>query len=183
MLLSNVTLRARTAVDYSDRYRIVVEPLAPDAIQPGSIDVHLGKTVKRWEGPRLDTRVDNSRWWRPYPATEPGGGWLLAPGRFYLGVLREFIKMPPDLTGHLWNNSSGARDGVLPHLCAGLLDATWAGWATLEIVVFACETVVYPGDRIGQVEFCQLDHDADPGYEGRYQGDREPTPARLVVAS
>jgi deoxycytidine triphosphate deaminase len=180
VLLSNVTLRDRLAARGSTR--IVIEPLDWDAIQPCSVDVHLGWTLKRWDGPTMDVRSPSSHWWRVQEQAEAGwgrpAGWSLQPGRFYLGVLRERLVLPADLAALLVGCSTVARMGVTPHQQAGLFDPGWDGHGTLEITV-ACEnTVLRPGDRIGQLLFLKLDKPADPTYAGRYQHDDDAQPAR-----
>jgi dCTP deaminase len=174
--------------------RLVVDPLRPNAVQPCSIDVHLGRSLLVYEGPRTDTRRDNSPWWRALPLTrvvdeyrersigsvvDESLGWVLRPGSFYLGVLDEYVGVPEDCCGQLGGVSSRARDGVMVHQQAGLLDPGWHGKATLEITVAAPHTILYPGQRIGQVTFTRLDGRASPIYRGRYQNDCAPQPARL----
>jgi dCTP deaminase len=164
------------------------EPWTPDMIQPCSIDLHLGRTLKVWTGAQMDTRRDNSPWWRELPAAgqthdDPERVWVLQPDRFYLGVLAEFIRVPEDICAQLGGVSTRARDGVMIHQLAGLLDPGWYGWATLEISVQTTHTILVPGQRIGQVTFELLDGRCANPYRGRYQGDKHPQPARLKLES
>jgi dCTP deaminase len=174
--------------------RLIVGGMRPGAIQPCSIDVHLGKTLLVYEGPQMDTRRDNSPWWRELPLTRVERGsigetiyqvvdnawaWVLRPGCFYLSVLDEYIRVPEDCCAQLAGVSSRARDGIMIHQQAGLLDPGWEGRATLEMTVGAPHTVLYPGQRIGQVTLTQLGRRAVPAYRGRYQHDCAPQPARL----
>lgn len=181
--------------------QLQVTPLAPGAVQPCSIDVHLGDSLLIYEGPHMDTRRDNSPWWRPLsPAdhvrtasgalvsvhtpdsvTAPDSppAWVLQPNRFYLAVLKEYIVVPEDCCAQLGGVSSEARNGVMIHQQAGLLDPGWDGCATLEITVASNHTILYAGQRIGQITLTRLDRRARPSYRGRYQHDTEPQPARL----
>jgi dCTP deaminase len=208
VILSNGQLRARIEGHRDERLlglipwrrrladweRLVVGGMRPGAIQPCSIDVHLGQTLLIYEGAQMDTRRDNSPWWRELSFSDgfraPSGetiaqvvdgshAWVLRPGCFYLGVLDEYIRVPEDCCAQLGGVSSRARDGIMVHQQAGLLDPGWEGRATLEITVAAPHTVLYPGQRIGQVTLTQLGRRATPAYRGRYQHDCAPQPARL----
>lgn len=188
MLLSNRTIVSRMldAQDWEAWQRIGISPLADGAVQPCSVDVHLGTSLKVYEGPLIDTRRDNSPWWHDLVpidscAAPEDRAWVLQPDKFYLGVLLEHLIIPEDCCGQLGGVSSLARDGFLPHQQAGLLDPGWHGWATLEISVQCEHTVVYAGDRAGQVTYTLLDQRAMPAYRGRYQGDAQPQPARIFL--
>jgi deoxycytidine triphosphate deaminase len=189
MMLSNRTLLSRLhdADIWEPWQRIEVDPVDPAAIQPHSIDVHLGDTILLYTGAVTDTQRDNSPWWKKLePEAHPDGPdgprlWVLQPDRLYLSVLKERIVVPEDCCAQLGGVSSRARDGVMIHQQAGLLDAGWEGRATLEISVKNPHTVIYTGQRIGQVTFTLLDARADPPYRGRYQHDSEPQPARMLL--
>jgi dCTP deaminase len=161
--------------------RLVVRPLAPNALQPCSIDVHLGRTLKIYEGSVMDTRRDNSPWWRELHPGDVHDAeaecWVLQPDRFYLGVLQEMIRVPEDCCAHLHGVSTRAREGVMVHQQAGLLDPGWWGHATLEISVRVPHTRLYAGQRIGQVALTQLSRRCRMPYSGRYQGNVDATPA------
>jgi dCTP deaminase len=178
-MLSNVTIRERLR-----RGELIISPLDDRSIQPCSVDVHLGPRLLRWDGPQLDVRQPDSKWWREQETLEPGAAqtaWQLCPGRFYLGMLAEWISLPLDLCGRLDGNSTLGRQGIVIHQTAGLLDPGWEGNATLELTVHAATTLIPPFWRIGQISFELLDRAAAPGYHGRYQGNTEPTPARVAL--
>lgn len=188
MLLSDRSLRARMdpRAPLEPWQRIRVTPLRAGATQPCSLDVHLAGPLKIYTGARTDTRRDNSPWWQEHPIEfDPGWeglptqGWVLQPNHFYLAVLDEWIAIPEDVCGQVHGVSSRARDGIVVHQQAGLLDPGWAGRATLEITVASPHTVLYPGQRIAQVTFELLDGRCETPYHGRYQGDLDARPARL----
>ena len=173
-VLSNTSLRAAISAK-----RIVIEPLGEDAIQPSSIDLRLGEVMlgRRHFGivdPSLGQQDDYS-----LGAVERSeNGWVLRPGQLYLSSTREYLVVPDDLIAFLHGRSTLARSGVTVHQQAGLLDAGYQGKPTLEISV-VYPTVLRPEMPIAQVTFHRLTTAADPVYAGRYQLDRQPTPARL----
>lgn len=173
-VLSNTDLRARLAL--ATEQRIIVEPLAEDAVQPASIDVRLGTQLLAWTGGRqvVDLAHDQSANWRLMSML--GGVWWLEPGRLYLATTLEYVQIPVDLLAHMHGRSTNARAGIVPHQEAGLLDPGYRGRPTLEITVLMW-TVVRPADPIGQLTFETLSSPADPPYSGRYQGDHAPAPA------
>jgi len=161
-----------------------VTPLSAGAIQPCSIDVHLAGPIKLYTGPHTDTRRDNSPWWEhllPANGERDARGdpsaWILQPDRLYLAVIDEWLRIPEDVVGHIHGLSSRARDGIMVHQQAGLLDPGWEGRATLEISVKNTHTVLYAGQRIAQIELVLLDQRCESPYRGRYMGDLTPQPA------
>jgi dCTP deaminase len=186
-VLSDVSLRARIGAG-----RLVVDPLAADAIQPASIDVRLGDGLRIWNGHdhghgHVDLRRDQADAWDACRliadddmAKEGGPYWWLWPGNLYLGATLERVEVPDDLLCHLHGRSSLGRLGVVIHQTAGLVDPGWRGRLTLEIAV-AFPTILRPGQPIGQLTFERLTTPAERPYGGRYQDDAGPTPSRLGV--
>lgn len=185
-VLSNVDLRERLGL--ATEFAIVVDPLAPNAVQPSSIDVRLGNELFIWTGSqRVDLTLDQSDQWSSCEIVTEGEDaqrgpyfWLW-PKVLYLGTTMEYVEVPPDLVGNLRGKSTNARVGIVPHQEAGLLDPGYCGRPTVEITVMM-PTILRPGMLIGQITFEELTCPADPPYSGRYQGDTKPTPARLLEA-
>lgn len=179
VILSNVELHYR---------RLNFTPVAlHEHVQPCSIDVHLEPYLRVHTGPYIDDSDPewNEKYWLTHPlkTDDVGQFWLLSPNKLYLGVLREYIRVPLDLCGDLRGVSSRARSGIVVHQQAGLLDPGWSGKATCEIsVIMPTKMRPYDKDgyplRIGQVVFTKLTSPANPGYKGRYQGDTEAQPAK-----
>lgn len=184
-VLSDVSLHAQIEAG-----RIVVEPLGDDAVQPASIDVRLGDTMRLWQGHHhgegtVDLLRDQTKAFEPVrlitdgeAARSDGPHFWLWPNNLYLGVTLEWIEVPDDLLCHLHGRSSLGRLGIVIHQTAGLVDPGWKGHLTLEITVVA-PTILRPGQPIGQLTFQRLTTRAERPYAGRYQGDREPTASRL----
>lgn len=156
----------------------LVTPLLNGAIQPSSIDLTLGGTLKRLPyGAVLDPATDQSDLWQQVPLREDGR-WLLGQGTLYLGVTEETVSVPANMLALLHGVSSLGRLGLLVHCTAGLADAGYAGRLTLEIVPLGGHVFLTPGQRIAQVTYQFLTTPAEAPYRGRYQSDTEPTASR-----
>ena len=151
--------------------RPLVTPLAPNAVQPSSIDLTLGTDLKRLDyGSVIDPAIDQSALWRDMPLRSDGR-WLLGQGALYLGVTAETITVPSNMVAFLHGVSSMGRLGLLVHCTAGLADAGYTGRLTLEIANLGGAIYLTPGMRIGQITYQFLTAPAETGYHGRYQGD------------
>lgn len=151
MILADVDI-----ADALDGGRIVVDPEpTAEQIQPSSLDLRLGDHV---------VDVAEGR------ALEPDGGtYRIHPGRFYRAATLESVTLPNDLAASIENRSTFAREGLLPHLAAGLVDPGWSGVLTLEMVNFMAPIDIDIGERIVQLVFETLMSESS-GYEGKYQG-------------
>lgn len=146
------------------------------AINPASLDIHLGKTIliernnesgrpisyrKREKLPMLEIDISD----KPY---------ILRPGEFILAHTIEVFDFPNDLTALLRIKSSQGRIGF-EHLDAGFVDPGFAGALTLEyksMLQFNAIELMY-GDPIGQLVFFPCDEvPEDLAYKsvGRYGG-------------
>lgn len=186
-LLSDRSIRARMDPERTpwEHERLVLEGFdAARDLNPCSVSVYLGDTIKVWTGPLMDPRKGQSCWWREVELVadaEDRPVWLLERGRFYLANLAQRLTLPHDLAARLDGNSSEARCGIVIHQTAGHFDPGWDGNGTCEITLAAATTVLWPGMRIGQFLFEELDQACEQPYHGRYQGDTTAQPARLAV--
>jgi hypothetical protein len=97
LILSDVTLRAELAAG-----GLVIDPQPADAaIQPASIDLHLGDNL-RWD-PELD---------RQAAFMVDGDDWDLWPDEFALGHTAETVTIPPHLVAQLNGKSRVHRPRV-----------------------------------------------------------------------
>ncbi|GGI03313.1 dCTP deaminase [Egicoccus halophilus] len=181
MILSDRSIRSALQTG-----RLVVEPLDDGAVQPSSVDVRLAPHFRvfanhryamidvRQEQPDLTDLVE-------VPLGEP---FVLHPGEFVLGSTLERIALPDDLVARIEGKSSLARLGLVIHSTAGFVDAGFAGDVTLELSnVATLPILLYPGMRIAQFAFFQLDTPAEHPYGSRapgskYQGQQGPTASR-----
>ncbi|MDE0804069.1 MAG: dCTP deaminase [Acidimicrobiales bacterium] len=149
-----------------NRHRLVISPLV-DARQIGttSIDLRLGT---EWEAMRayrfgsLDPGED------PESAAEllrsgveefrltagQRHGIVLHPGELLLALTLEYMRLPFDLWGRLEGRSTWARQGLQVHATAGMVDAGFEGYLTLELQnTGRIPLVLYPGLRVAQMAF------------------------------
>lgn len=154
---------------------IGVDPgISDDQIQPASFDLRMGDVIEAvnpgaWGEPGTKIRAD-------------GGGVLTIPGwrqtqsmfahspPFFLGSTMDRLALPTDVMGRIAGRSTFAREGLVVHLTAGVIDPGWEGCLTLEVVNFNFHDVdVEVGERVGQVIFEELKGES-AGYDGDYAG-------------
>ena len=184
MILSDRSIR-----EALDARRIVIEPLADNAVQPSSIDVRVGDSFRVFANhrkPFIDPR-------EPQPdLTElvkvpDGEPFMLHPGEFVLGSTFERVTLGDDLVATLEGKSSLGRLGLLIHSTAGWVDPGFEGWLTLELSnVATLPIAIYPGMRIGQMAFFQLSSPAERPYGSaelgsKYQGQEGPTASKFFL--
>ena len=181
MILSDGTLRSALAEG-----RIGVEPLAPDAIQPSSVDLRIDRQFRVFANhryPFIDVREDQQDLTELLEVTDDEP-FMLHPGEFALGATFERVTLPNDLVARLEGKSSLGRLGLVIHSTAGFVDAGFDGYLTLELSnVATLPIALYAGMKIGQLAFFQLDAPAEHPYGSRetgskYQGQRGPTASR-----
>jgi dCTP deaminase len=157
MILSDS--RIRKAIEIGE---VEIKPMAPDAIGPNSIDLHLSKHIEivsenhravglpwlddheRWH---IDTRLQMVEHENGVEISEQGI--LLRPGQLYLGSTVEWTSCGP-YAPMLEGTSGAGRLGISVHQTAGVGDVGFAGYWTLEL------TVVYPTLVFGGEPICQL---------------------------
>ena len=181
MILSDRDIRAEI-----ESGRIVVDPFVPDAVQPSSIDLHLGNRFRVFRNNRtavIDPRQDQPELTE---LVEIGGDepFILHPGEFVLGATLERVALPDDLVARLEGKSSLGRLGLLIHSTAGYVDPGWEGTLTLELSNVANLPIkLYDGMKIGQISFQRLSSAVEVGYGdarigSKYRGQTDPTASR-----
>ena len=181
MLLSDRDIRAELEAG-----RIVIDPFVPDAVQPSSVDLHLGNRFRVFRNNR--TAVIDPREEQPeltelveIAGEEP---FILHPNEFVLGATFERVALPEDLVARLEGKSSLGRLGLLIHSTAGYVDPGWEGTLTLELSNVANLPIkLYDGMKIGQISFQRLSSAVEVGYGdarigSKYRGQTDPTASR-----
>ncbi len=175
-------LSDRSIKRYIESGRIKVEPQPlVEQFQPCSLDLRLDNSFLSFEGVGcidVRERLDYS-----------GVGYfsvddplVLEPGDFVLCQTVECVSLPCDVLGRVEGRSSVGRLGVTVHVTAGFIDPGFVGNITLEVCNLNCVPVVlYPGMRVCQLCFEELDCVCECGYDGKYQGQRVPTPSSIFV--
>lgn len=170
MLLVDYRIRARSAGDR------MIKPYDESLVNPASCDVRLGSLIKveSCQSPELEFFDIGS-----YTEESP---YLLAPGQFILAETLESFALPLDVCAQFVLKSSRAREG-LDHLNAGWCDPGWGLGGDDKRSVLTMElknarqlhpVKLWPGMKIGQMKFVQLDDVPLQGYNitGRYNGDK-----------
>ena len=125
--------------------QIVIDPFDIDCLGSNSYDVHLSKYLAVYNDEILDAARHNSIRYFDIPPE----GFVMLPGRFYLGSTLEYTEthgMYPELNG----KSSTGRLGISIHLTAGNGDVGYSNYWTLEFSVMQ-PVRVYAGMPIGQI--------------------------------
>jgi dCTP deaminase len=152
---------------------ITIDPFDPKHAGPNSYDLEMMPIVRTYVEQELDMRKEQ-------PLAEwkiPESGWVLQPGRLYLGMTVEkagSTKFAPMLSGR----SSTARLGIFTHVVAGFGDVGFQDSWTLEIV--AVQPVrIYPRVRLVQIFFETVEGEIRHKYKGKYAKQNGPTGSRF----
>src|SRR5690348_6929966 len=108
--------------------RIVIEPFTPEQVNPNSYNFRLGNTLRVYQRDPLDTRRSNEF----EELKIPDDGYVLEPGRLYLGHTIEVLgseHYAPTFAAR----SSVARLGLFINLSASLGDIGFIGQWTLQL--------------------------------------------------
>ena len=147
--------------------RITVEPIFPSAIQPASVDLHLGADFlifRKDEHFAIDpkepldnmmerVRIDDKR------------QFIVHPGEFALGMTYEVVGVADDVVGRLEGKSSLGRMGLIIHATAGYLDPGNKLKMTLELHnVSTLPIKLYYKMPIAQMSFTPLSSAAEVPY-------------------
>jgi dCTP deaminase len=181
VVLSDRTIREALAAG-----RLVIEPIAEDALQPASVDIRLDREFRVFRNHR-DAYIDVRQSMEGLTAIErvdDDEPFVLHPGEFVLGSTMERVTLPDDLVARVEGKSSLGRLGLLVHATAGYVDPGWDGHLTMELSnVSNLPVRLYFAMKIGQLSFLQLTTPAEhpygsPALRSKYQGQTGPTASR-----
>ena len=178
MLLSDVDIKEAIESGQLD-----VEPLVLAAIQPASIDIHIGYTLRL---PPNDVVVFDPE--DPVVWTEEVAlPYLLYPGQFVLGSTLERLCFNDKHAGQVDGISSLGRLGLIIHSGSTWIDPGFEGNVTLEMTNTGPRPIqLRPMMRIGQLAIHELKTPAAMPYgvkPSKYQGQSGPTSARGMYAN
>ena len=114
-ILSDKTIMQRIKI----KKDLIVTPLNDCDVQPCSIDLHLGRTLKTIQGREFYLKEKVHK--------------ILEPGEFILGSTLEHVEIPNNIVAVVDGKSSLGRLGITAHVTAGYIDAGFKGNITLEI--------------------------------------------------
>lgn len=160
---------------------LTVYPLWPEPTQPASLELHLDRLFRTFQGNRRWVNVAN-----PPDLTKLRqviGPIRLKPGEFILASTQEKVTLSNRIAARIEGKSSLGRLGLSVHITAGFIDPGFSGHLTLEIKNMGRYKLELPvGIAICQLALFRLDTPTDkpygsPGLNSHYQDQAGPTPA------
>jgi dCTP deaminase len=141
---------------------IVIDPFDPAKLGANSYDVHLGADLAVYSDEVLDARKHNrvERF-----RIDPEKGYVLRPGRVYLGVTQEYTETHAHVP-FLEGKSSVGRLGIDIHATAGKGDVGFCNHWTLEISVHQ-PVRVYAGMPIAQLIYFVVSGEVETLYRNK----------------
>lgn len=149
--------------------RLFIENFSEDRIRAAWVDLCLGnefKIFKMTKHPFIDVRepIDNTE----TVTLEGDDTFILHPGEFILGHVKESITIPDDLAAYVDGQSSLGRIGMVVHITAGFVDPGFSGRLTLEMTnVGKLPVLIHPGMKICKLVFFKLSSPAEVPYYKR----------------
>lgn len=143
-------LSDREILEEIQKGTILIEPYRADCLGSNSYDVHLAKYLAVYEDDILDARKHN----KIREMEIPEEGFVLLPGKLYLGVTEEYTETHAHVP-FLEGKSSVGRLGIDIHATAGKGDVGFCNTWTLEISV-SQPVRVYAGMPIGQLIYFEV---------------------------
>ncbi len=167
MILSGLEIKKRLNKD------IFIEPFDEKRLNPNSYNLSLHEDLMVYENEILDMKTPNPT----RNLTIPPEGWVLQPGKLYLGRTAEYTRSE-NCVPMLEGRSSIGRLGLYIHVTAGFGDVGFAGYWTLEM------HCIHPIRIYAGVEICQIFYHTIEGEyvnykSGKYQNNKGIQPSLL----
>ena len=167
MILSGKEIHQRIGKD------IIIEPFNISQLNPNSYNLKLHNELLVYENEILDMKSENST----KKITIPKDGFILEPGKLYLGRTIEYTRTEscvPMLEGR----SSIGRLGLFIHVTAGFGDVGFSGYWTLEI--FCVQPIkIYSDVEVCQIYYHTIQGDYEKYCSGKYQNNKGIQPSLL----
>ena len=167
---------------------LVVEPLGdPEKqIRPAGIDLRLGNDFRIFKvsaTPFIDIRNKPEDYTEEVNVSDDQP-FIIHPGEFVLGGIKEYIKMPSTLMGSVDGRSSLGRLGIVIHATSSSINPGWEGMFVLEITnIGKMPVALYPGTRIAELTLHRLTSPPERCYDKRndtkYQAQKGVTETRI----
>jgi len=178
-------LSDRDIKEYLKKGKLVVEDLDEENIQAGWIDLSLGnefRLFKTTSQPYIDIKSPTDHTEKiEIKENEP---FIIHPGEFVLGQIREKIKIPSDLAAYVDGRSSLGRIGLVVHVTSGFVDPGFSGHLVLEMTnVGKMPIAIHPGMRICKLVLFKLSSEAEKPYymrkDAKYHGQDGVSPSKI----
>lgn len=161
---------------------LVIDPYSEDAVEPASVDLHLGDEFKVAQQADIGI-VDAARGDDSSIGYQEVGHYTVYPETLVLATTKERVEIPDDMVAHVLGRSSLGRLGLSVHQTAGYIDPGFNGEITLELSNHGPLPVrLDEGLRICQIVFEELSSEAEEpyGHEGsQYQEQSGATPSGM----
>ncbi len=152
---------------------IFIEPYTSAQLNPNSYNLRLHNKLLEYNDLELDMKKEN----KAHEIIIPEEGFLLEPGKLYLGRTLEYTRTE-GLVPMLEGRSSIGRLGMCIHITAGFGDVGFAGFWTLEI--FCVQPIrIYPGVEVCQIYYHDINGEYDNYRSGKYQHNEGIQPSLL----
>ena len=146
-----------------EKGNIYIDDFDLKRLNPNSYNLRLHDELMVYD----ELYLDMKREMRTQTIQIPEGGYILQPGKLYLGRTEEYTKthgFVPMLEGR----SSVGRLGIYIHVTAGFGDVGFEGYWTLEISCIQ-PVRIYPFVDICQIYYHDVHGEYDPYNSGKYQ--------------
>lgn len=180
MILSDRDLKV-----YIKDGKIRVKPLIDENIRSVGIDLRLGdefKLFKMNHKTHIDPSKDDIDDGVDVIKVKEGNNFIIHPGEFVLGVTKESVELPDNISARIDGRSSLGRLGIIVHSTAGRVDPGWSGSLTLEISnIGKLPVALIPGMRFCSLVFETISSPVERSYKkiGKYTGQKGPTTSRI----
>jgi dCTP deaminase len=158
---------------------LVISPLAnsEEQIRSAGVDLRLGNEFRLFKvsaTPYIDIKNTPENYTELIKIND-NKPFIIHPGEFVLGSIKEYIKMPSNLMGSVDGRSSLGRLGIVIHATSSSINPGWEGRFVLEITnIGKMPVALYPGFRVAKLTFHKLSSPPERSYAKRsdvkYQG-------------
>ena len=151
---------------------LVIEPLGDPGkqIRSAGVDLRLGNEFRLFKVSAIsciDTRGKPENYTESV-VIKDGDPFIIHPGDFVLGNIKEYIRMPEHLVGSVDGRSSLGRLGIVIHATSSSINPGWEGRFVLEITNISRMPVkLYPGQRIAKLTLHKLSSKPERSYAKR----------------
>lgn len=152
---------------------IIIEPFNHSQLGPNSYNLRLHHELLVYDEAILDMKKEH----KINKITMPEDGFVLEPGRLYLGRTVEYTATD-NYVPMLEGRSSIGRLGLFVHITAGFGDVGFKGFWTLEIMC-AQPIRIYPNVEICQIFYHTIEGDFERYNSNKYQNNRGIQPSML----
>jgi len=152
---------------------IQINPFDKNRVNPNSYNLSLHKDLLVYTQLPLDMKADNPT----SSITMDESGYVLEPGKLYLGRTNEFT-VTEGYVPMLEGRSSVGRLGLYIHVTAGFGDTGFSGYWTLEIQCIH-PIRIYPNVEICQIFYHEPRGEIVPYQSKKYQNNKEVQASKL----